>query len=174
MLPRLWRGWLVCCVVLLLAAGCGYQFTGTLTHPMTAGQTIWIPFISNESISPTAQTVVRRALYDECHALRGLVPANYGKDADLTVKGRLVSYSSTPLSYSAVDRASEFNLTIEVELELYKRGRVTPLWKGIIPATKAYPANPDLSLQHDAEESALDAAARTIAHKFIAATEQTY
>ena len=164
----------VCAGVLCLLAGCGYQLTGTSTQHLVAEQKLWVPFISNESTSPTAQTTLRRALYDECHALRGLVPAESEREADLTMRGRVVSYSSSALSYSAIDRAREFRLTVVVELELYKTGQTKPLWKGILQASKEYPANANLSLQHDAEESALDAAARLIAHKFITATEQSY
>ena len=161
-------------VVSALVSGCGYQLTGPITQTLIAEQKLWVPFISNESISPTAQTVLRRALYDECHALRGLVPANSMQDADLTMKGRVVSYSSSALSYSSLDRVREYRLTVEVELELFKKGQTSPLWKGLLQASKAYPANANLSLQHDAEESALNAVGRIIAHKLISATEQNY
>jgi len=155
-------------------AGCGYHVTSPSTHVLKADQKLWVPFISNESISPSAQTVLRRALYDECHAVRGLVPSSGEQDADLTMKGRVVLYSNSALSYSSLDRAREYRLTVEVELELHKKGQATPVWKGRIQASKEYPANTNLSLQHDAEESALDAVGRIIAHKLMSATEQNY
>ena len=45
---------------------------------------------------------------------------------------------------------------------------------GQVQAVKQYPANRDLALQRNAEEQALDAAARIIAHKFISALEESY
>ena len=49
-----------------------------------------------------------------------------------------------------------------------------PLWKGVLSASKDYQANSDLALQRNAEESALDAAGRIIAQKFISASERSY
>jgi outer membrane lipopolysaccharide assembly protein LptE/RlpB len=170
---------LQCCLLLLLIliwtlTGCGYHFTNSSSERLVAGQKIWVLFIANESVSPGAQTVLRRTLYEECHALRGLVPSDSQAAADLFVKGRLVSYSTKVVSYSAIDRAREIRLMLEVELELYRRGAETPVWKGTLQASKTYPTNTNLALQRNAEERALDAAARIIASKFITAAEQNY
>ena len=158
----------------LILAGCGYHLTSSSTQRLAAGQTLWVPFIGNESVSPTAQTVLRRALYDECHALRGLVAADSETTADLYMKGKLVSYSSSVISYSALDQAREYRLTLNVALELYRKGVAVPLWKGMLQASQNYPTNANLALQRNAEERALDAAARIIAQKFIQSTEQSY
>lgn len=160
--------------LLLFISGCGYHLTNSASGRLAVGQKLWVPFIGNESVSPTAQTVLRRALYDECHAFRSLVPSENEGSAGLIVKGRLVSYSNSALSYSAVDRARSFRLLLSVELELYRKGESVPIWKGLLNASKEYPANDDLALQRNAEESALDAAARIIAQKFISAAEQSY
>ncbi|MDU0457291.1 MAG: LPS assembly lipoprotein LptE [Geobacteraceae bacterium] len=154
--------------------GCGYQLTNSTSDRLVTGQKLWVPFIGNESVSPTAQTVLRRALYDESHALRGLVAAENQASADLFVKGRLVSYTTKVVSYSAADRAREIRLTLDVELELYRRGETSPLWKGMLQASKTYPTNDNLALQRNAEESALDSAARLIAGKFVSAVEQNF
>lgn len=154
--------------------GCGYHMTNTQPRHFGTGEKIWIPYFTNESISPTAQTVLRRAFYDEIHALRGLSPSDTELTADLVMKARLVSYSSKAASYSALDQSKEFALNLNVELEISRKGEQLPLWKGQIQATKQYPANSNLSLQHNSEEQALDAAARIIAYKFIAAMEESY
>ena len=160
--------------LLFVLTGCGYHLTSSASERLAAGQQLWVPFIGNESVSPTAQTVLRRALYDECHALRGIVPAKSESSAGLIMKGRLLSYSNSAVAYSAVDRVRSLRLTLSVELELYRRGETAPLWKGVLEAAKDYPANTDLALQRNAEESALDAASRIIAQKFISAAEQSY
>jgi outer membrane lipopolysaccharide assembly protein LptE/RlpB len=161
-------------LILILLTGCGYHLTNSATQRLTTGQQLWVPFIGNESVSPSAQTVLRRALYEECHALRGLVPSASEGSAGLIMKGKLMSYSNGTVSYSAIDRVRLFRLTISVELELYRKGETVPLWKGVLDAAKDYPANIDLALQRNAEESALDAASRIIAHKFISAAEHSY
>ena len=162
-------------LLLNLVAGCGYHLTNShSSRQFGTAQTIWVPFFNNESVSPTAQTVLRRAFYEELHALRGLNPAGSEESADLAMKARLISYSSRAVSYNALDRAREFSLSLNVELEISKKGEAAPLWKGQIQGAKQYPANRDLALQRNAEEQALDAAARIIAHKFISALEESY
>lgn len=163
-------------LVLLLnaAAGCGYHLTNSTTGRLGTGRSIWVPFFGNESISPTAQTVLRRAFYEELHALRGLNPAGSEGGADLAMKARLISYSSKAVSYNAIDRAREFSLSLNVELEIAAKGESLPRWKGQLQSVKQYPANTNLALQHNAEEQALDAAARILAHKFISALEESY
>jgi len=76
-------------------AGCGYHFAGTAGNRIATDQSVWVAFIVNETISPTAQTVIRRALYEECHAMRGLYPADKEATADLRVRGKLTSYSQS-------------------------------------------------------------------------------
>ena len=165
---------LLLALLLNMLAGCGYHLTNSQSKQLGSDRNIWVPFFSNESISPTAQTVLRRAFYEELHALRGLRPAGSEGGADLAMKARIVSYSTKAVSYSAIDQAKEFSLSLNVELEIAKKGETVPFWKGQLQATKQYPANTNLALQHNAEEQALDAAARIIAHKFISALEESY
>lgn len=170
----LWRRGLLLVLLLCTTAGCGYHLTNSHSGKIGDARKIWVPFFSNESISPTAQTVLRRAFYEELHALRGLNPADNEESADLAMKARIVSYSSKAASFSALDQAREFSLSLNVELEIARRGETLPLWKGQLQGAKQYPANSNLALQRNAEEQALDAAARIIAHKFISALEESY
>ena len=158
----------------VLLTGCGYHLTNSSSGRFATGQQIWVPFIINESVSSTAQTVLRRAIYDESHAMRGLVPSANEGSADLIVKGKLVSYANGIAAYSAIDQVRMLRLYLSVDLELRRKGETAPLWKGTLNAAKDYPANTDLALQRNSEESALDAASRIIAQKFISAADQSY
>ena len=170
----LWGRFLLLGLVLSTVSGCGYHLTNSPSGRLGNTQKIWVPFFSNESISSTAQTVLRRAFYDEFHALRGLNPAGSEDIADLVIKAKIISYSSKAVSYNSIDQAREFSLSLNVELEISKKWQALPLWKGQIQGSKQYPANTNLALQRNAEEQALDAAARIIAHKFISALEESY
>lgn len=171
----LWGRGVIFALLLSTAAGCGYHLTNAQSsRRLGTAQKIWVPFFSNESISPTAQTVLRRAFFEEFHALRGLSPAGSEEGADLAMKARIISYSSKAVSYDGLDQAREFSLSLTVELELSKKGESAPLWKGQIQGSKQYPANRNLALQRNAEEQALDAAARIIALKFITALEESF
>lgn len=170
----LWLRFLMLVLLFNAVAGCGYHLTGSQSQHLGASQKIWVPFFSNESISPTAQTVLRRSFYEELHALRGLTPASSQGNADLAMKAQIISYSSTVVSYNAIDHASEYSLSLNVELEITKKGDTSPLWKGQLHAEKQYPVGSDLALQRNAEEQALEAAARIIAQKFVSALEESY
>jgi outer membrane lipopolysaccharide assembly protein LptE/RlpB len=163
---------LLCC--LPLVAGCGYHFAGTAGNRIATDQSVWVAFIVNETISPTAQTVIRRALYEECHAMRGLYPADKEATAELGVRGKLTSYNLKAVSYSAIDQVKEYRLLISVDLELYRKGETAPVWKGTIQASQDFPASTELALQYNAEEAALKAASRTLARKFLVSVEQAY
>lgn len=161
-------------LLMMAVSGCGYHATIPQSRQLGGHQRVWVPFFANESISPTAQTVLRRAFYDELHALRGLDPADSEQNADLVVKARLVSYSSRAVSFNVLDQARQFSLALDVELEITKKGETVPLWKGQVQGSQQYPANNNLAFQRNAEDQALDAAARIIAHKFISSLEESY
>ncbi|MBK5275474.1 MAG: hypothetical protein JJE30_10540 [Desulfuromonadales bacterium] len=174
-----WAGFLRLLAVLtalIVLSACGYRFAGSGGNRLASGQSLWVSFIGVEANnSPSsAQTVLRRALLDEGHALRGLAPSGSAESADLRVKGALRSYASRAMSYTALDQVREYRLAIEVELELYRRGETKPLWKGTLQSYQDYPSNKDLSLQRSAEEAALAAASQILARKFLMAVEQSY
>jgi outer membrane lipopolysaccharide assembly protein LptE/RlpB len=171
---RLRRAAILFICLSVLVAGCGYRFAATSGNRLEAGQSIWVGFVANTTSSTTAQSVIRRALYGESHALRGLRPADSEASADLKLKGRLVSYTNTAISYTAVDQAKEYRLAISVELELSRKGDASPLWKGILQASQDFPANTNLALQRNAQEAALDAASRILAQRLLTAVEQSY
>lgn len=174
MMTRLLGKTVLSALILITLTGCGYHLTNSPSGNKQNYQNIWIPFFSNESISPTAQTVLRRAFYDEVHALRGINPAENRETADLSMRATLLSYSSSAVSYSARDEVREYKLSLNVELEVFKKGQPVPLWKGQLQSSRQYPAHLDIALQRNAEDQALDAAARILAHKFISAIEESY
>lgn len=174
MTASFWYRSLILVLLLNATAGCGYHLTNNHPQRLGTARQIWIPFFTNESISPTAQTVLRRAFYEEFHALRGLYPAESESGADLAVKARIVSYATKAVSYSSADQVREFSLALTVELEISKIGQVLPLWKGQLHGMKQYPAHTNLALQRNAEDQALDAAARLIAQKFISSIEESF
>jgi hypothetical protein len=169
---------------MIVLAGCGYRPAATAGNRLGPHHRLWVAFISNDTVSPTAQTVLRRALLEEAHAMRGIAPAASAGDADLLVSGSLRSYSSRIISYGQLthgndhdddyDQAREYRLTIAVELELRSTEDQSLTWKGTLQAFQDYPANADLALQRSAEEKALAAASRKVAQKLLLSLEQNY
>jgi outer membrane lipopolysaccharide assembly protein LptE/RlpB len=161
-------------LLFIILTGCGYHFSGSSGNRLASGQSVWVSFIGIEIDAPSVQTSIRRSLLEESHALRGFYPSASEATADIRVKGQLRSYASRAVSYSARDLAKVYRLTIEVELEVSKKGESIPFWKGSLQSYQDYPANSDLALQRSAEEAALAAASRVLAQKLMTAVEQSY
>jgi len=161
-------------LILLMLTACGYHFSGSSANRLASGQSLWVAFIGVEADTPSAQTVLRRSLLEESHALRGLSPAASEAAADLRITGRFRSYAAQAVSYSALDQVKEYRLTIEAELELFRKGETTPFWKGTLQSYQDFPANTDLAKQRSAEEAALAASSRILAQKLLTAVEQSY
>jgi hypothetical protein len=91
------------------------------------------------------------------------------------MSGRIRSIGASQVSYSSQDQVKQFRLTIEVDLELFRKGEAAPAWKGTLQAFQEYPANSnDLALQRSSEQAALVAASQILAQKFLMAVEQVY
>lgn len=161
-------------LLLLLLSGCGYHFTGNSPGRLAAGQSLNVAFIVNETVSPTAETVIRRAIYQQGNVMRGLYPVKNNQTADIRISGKLVSYTSKVVAYSAVDKANEYRLIIAVDLQVDKKGDTKPLWKGQLQAYQDYPASTNLAIQRNSEEAALEAASQIIAQKLLSYVEQSY
>ena len=161
-------------VILLLLSACGYHFTGSTANRLASGQSLWVSFIGIEIDSPSAQTILRRSIMEECHALRGLYPSGSQTNADLRVTGKLRSYATRAVSYTELDQVKEYRLTIDVELEFFRKGETIPFWKGSLQSYQDYPANKDLALQRSAEEAALSAASRILTQRLLTSVEQSY
>lgn len=162
------------CGICSILASCGYHVSSQVPGTLRA-EKIWIPFFANETVSSTAQTVLRRAFYDEFHAFRGLTPADSVTSADLVLQApRLLSYSTKAVSYNAADQIMEYSMAIEVELEVARKNQQTIIWKGRLSGDKTFPANRNLALQRVTEEEALAEVSRVVAHKLISVLEKSY
>lgn len=164
------------CLLGLQTAGCGYRLTvpGEGNGMIAPGTSIWCGFISNESTSATAQTILARAVLEEALRLRGARTADGEAMADLVVSGRLLSYDTRAVSYSAIDRIREYRLTVDVEFTVKRREETKPFWIGRLQSFRDFPANDNLALQRNAEEAALRTAAGILAEKLLTSMEQEY
>ncbi len=164
-------------LLLLVLAGCGYRFTAEQGTRLAAGQTVWVPFVKNSTVYPNASVVLKRALFEQFSALRGITPAISQQTGDLWLEGSVTGYSTAVVSYSAVDTAKEYRLTISADIRVRRRGDssdAVPVWKGSLSAWQDYPVASTIELQRNSEDAALAAAARKLAQQLIWQMEQNY
>ncbi len=164
-------------LAIFVFSGCGYNFYGvSSTARIAPAESLWVANIANTTVSPKAQTLIRRALYESGGRIRGLSPADEEKSADLVISGRIVSYALKAISYNREDKAVEYRLTLAAELEIRRKNEATPFWRGAMKGEQDFPVekNFDVAYQHNAEEAAAAAVSRILAEKFFAALEQNY
>ena len=171
---RIFTGSVLLFCMLFMLHGCGYRFAADSGNRLAAGQTAWVEFPRNETLSMTAQTVLKRAIHEELHALRGIIPAGDPASARYRIDGAVQSYSTGAISYTALDQVREYRAYVTADFEVFEKGSSTSLWKGTLSATKDYPMNSDLFIQRQAEEEALLAASRDIAQRLVVSVEQKY
>jgi len=159
---------------MLLAGGCGYRFAGASENRLSSRDTVWVDFIRNSTVSTIAQTAMRRAVLDEIHAMRGMMPAGSPEEGDLHISGVLTAYSTNAASYSSIDNVREYRIDVAVQFEARRKGEKKPFWKGTVQAYQDYPVFSDLAFQSNAADAALVAASRKIAGKLVTALESNY
>jgi outer membrane lipopolysaccharide assembly protein LptE/RlpB len=167
-------------LVLLLAvvlAGCGYRFTADSGTRLPSGQKVWVAYFQNTTVYPAASVALKRALFDQFSALRGIVPAATPAEGDLLVEGTLTGYGAGNASYTATDIVKEYRLTVSAEITVRRKGdekNAKPLWKGPVSAWQDYPVAATIELQRSNEDAALLAASRKLAQQVIWNLEQGY
>jgi len=161
----------------LLLGSCGYRFTADSDTRLAANQTIWVPYLKNATVHANASVLLKRALFEQFAAQRGIAAATAPEQADFVIEGSLTSYGASVVSYSAADTATEYRLTLTAQLVVRKRGedkQATPLWQGTLTTWQDYPVGATLELQRSSEDAAMQAACRKMAQQLIWHLEQQY
>lgn len=164
-------------LITVLVTGCGYRFTADSGTRLAAGQRVWVAYFQNNTVYSNASVTLKRALFDQFAAMRGILPAAGPDEGELVVTGTLTGYGAGAVSYTSADTAKEYRLTISAEVTVRRRedgANAKPLWKGTVSAWQDYPAAATMELQRNSEDSALAAASRKLAQQVIWNLEQNY
>lgn len=160
-----------------MLTGCGYRFTADSGTRLSADQKVWVAYFQNNTVYPNASVTLKRALFDQFAALRGILPAATPDDGQLVVEGTLTGYGAGVVSYTAADSAKEYRLTVSAEVTVRRKGdakHAKPLWKGTVSAWQDYPVSATIELQRNNEDAALVAASQKLAQQVIWNLEQNY
>ena len=163
--------------MVVLLSGCSYRFSVDQTKRLTPGQTVWVPYFKNSTVFANASVVLKRAIFDQFAAQRGIMAAANPGEGDLWLEGTLTNYGAGVASYTALDTAKEYRLSISADVILRRKGDTKdskPLWKGTVSAWQDYPVSSTIELQRNSEDAALAAAARKLAQQLIWEIEQDY
>ncbi|WP_298272509.1 LptE family protein [Geobacter sp.] len=153
------RAWLPTALCAMLISGCGYHVAKV--NQELAGKTVEIAIFANKSYRPNIEAKVADLLVDEFVRREGGSVVESG--GETVIEGTILSYGTTAVSYTAADTVKEYRATMTTEVIIRKRETGRVLWKGTLAATQDFPANDDLVLQQNSEDTAIREICRKLA-----------
>lgn len=142
-----------------LLSGCGYRVAGMKRD--IAGKTVEISIFANKSYRPNIEATLTDMIIDEFvkREERRLVESG----GELVVSGAVLSYGTTAVSYTATDTVKEYRAAVTADVVLRRKETGQVQWKGTLSATQDFPANDDLVLQQNSEDTAIREICRKLA-----------
>jgi hypothetical protein len=123
----------------LLAAGCGYSFSGSSLPAHL--HTIAVPSFRNESLDPTIADEVTRGISDRFLEDNRLKVAREAT-ADCLLEGRVLYYERKVYGYTADENPETYIVVVRVAVVLKDRVKNRDLWSSDrLEATATYPAS---------------------------------
>jgi len=116
--------WLLLLAAALACLQCGYRLAGSGQTLPEGAVTIAIPDFKNQTSRPQAEQFVTFAVREEFVRRSRLRLAESPRDADLLLEGTIISFKTSPVSYSSDGAANlyEVRLTLDVRLTDLKSG----------------------------------------------------
>jgi outer membrane lipopolysaccharide assembly protein LptE/RlpB len=145
--------------------GCGYHPTGAPGFPnaMTGKITV-IPIFGNKSYRANVGAILTGSLVDE-FARRSGGKVTAEESADLVLTGAVMTYSTSPVSFTAADTVKEYRAVMTVEATLSEKASGKVIWKGVLSWGQDYPVNTDVAKQQNAEDAAIREICRNLSQQ---------
>jgi len=150
------------CSLLILPA-CGYHMAGTGSHLTPGMKSVFIPVFENKTMEPIVEeeltpAVIREFLQD------GRIEVADSSRADMVLKGSVVSYKETPISFDASQNVLEYRIMVTTHLILLKNNSLS-LWEKDITSTAEYAVSSDVMTTRVSKLSALREIARNLSEE---------
>ena len=137
-----------------------------------AGKNLAIPIFTNRSYRANVGATLTESLVEE-FARRSGGKVTSEESADLVLSGTVLSYTTSAVSYTALDTVKEYRAVINVEAILIEKKTQKVIWKGTLSWNQDYPANTNftlqqsgidtIALQQNSEEAAIQEICKKIA-----------
>jgi outer membrane lipopolysaccharide assembly protein LptE/RlpB len=156
-------------LLLTVLAGCGYHLAGGNRLPSDV-RTIAVPVFYNETFEPALENTVTTAVKQAFLTNSRLAVVNGSEEADLVLKGRIISFGLTPLAF---DRSRsvvlEYRVRIRVEVALEDHRTQKVLWKNSgMESSAEYVVNTtDTAANRVAQDHAIAEAAKLFAEDIV-------
>jgi len=110
------------------ASSCGYRLSGTGLLVPEGTKTIAVPGFINDTNEPYVDLEVTKAVTDEFIA-DGRLRVVDVEGADLVLRGRVVKYDVTALSYTATNYVQQYRVRLVVDVSLDDLRSKKTLWR---------------------------------------------
>lgn len=161
-------------LVLVHLCGCGYHVPGSVKAMADIqDKTLDIPLFTNKSYRPNLEAIVTNNLIEE-FVRREVYKVVESGAAALSLTGSVTAYSVSALSYTATDAVKEYQATMTVEATLRRSSNQKVMWRGVLTAAQAFPANDNNILQQNSEEAAIREICRRLSREIYININQDF
>jgi len=154
-------------IIILFSAtlGCGYHIMGKGGEFPDGITSLAIIPLENKTKEPNLTAIFTSALRRE-FIFRREVEIVTEEKAQASLQGNITSISIGSTAYNQEGRATEYQITITLDLRFVRRGNNAILWKGDkIQGTWHYKADPDVMVNEGNKNSAIQKIAADLAEK---------
>jgi len=152
-------------LLILLMLGCGYRPMGAAPLSPQGAPTIAIPPFANRSTEVGLEAILAGALINTFSQTKALKVTSSAQDADLVLEGKVRSIDNTSVAFIDVTRSTVRRVTLRIELNLRKGGKV--LWKDNLVLQEDYVVDPNYHIGEATKGEGLRRAAVTMAKRVL-------
>lgn len=155
-------------LILGFLTGCGYQIAGNVRIPPEL-KTIAVPVFHNQTFEPVLENMITSAVKQEFLTNSRLEVVNDPGTADLVLKGTIVSFGLTPLSFDRINSVvTEYRVHIRVNVQMEDRPAGEVLWEESGMETQAeYAVSKDTAADRVAQDRAISEAGKQFAENLV-------
>ncbi len=110
-----------CGLLALVSANCGYRLRGTGSFLPPHIKTMSIPVFKNQSTRYELEVKLTQAVIEEMVARSKVRLASDAERADAVLEGEIVSYSASPIAFTAGGRPDRYNIRMTARIVLVDR-----------------------------------------------------
>ncbi|MBI5197549.1 MAG: LptE family protein [Nitrospirae bacterium] len=151
---------------LLALSSCGYQLAGLSGGPAAPRDAIAVSFFVNATDEPLIEEELTPRLRQE-FVRDGRLNLVDGPRAVWFLRGRITSYSETPLSFDAAQNVLEYRVTITANVDLKRQSTGETAWTQIVSGSAEYPVTSDVMATRLGKRQAIAEAAGNLSQDLV-------
>jgi len=122
-------GWISAFLAVLVLAGCGYRFSGTIKSAYPAIKTVYVDVFNNRTGEANVENIFRSAFGSEIVQRGHFRLVSSREEADAVLRGTIADLQTAPLAYkTGTSFSAEDRITVTLELFFEATAGGKTLW----------------------------------------------